>query len=533
MQRLALPYSKIPQLSSFDQAYQAGDQRLRPFYAASAKIDSFGPAIQQRQFSAKRRALLVQELQAQYANLEQPQILKEQLAALGQEKTFTVTTGHQPNLFTGPLYFVYKILGTIRLAEELKTAYPQYHFVPVYWLGEEDHDFEEINHTYLFGRPLVWEDHQGGPLGQYDIESLAPVLSELFEILGDSPEAQELKTSLQAAFSGPKTYGQAFMEWVHALFGRYGLVVLRAGSPALKASFAEVMKEELLQQTSKAILEKSYADLETAGFGPQAYARDINLFYLSPNRRSRIIQNEAGDYQILDTDLYFSESEILAELEQHPEHFSPNVILRPLYQEQILPNLAYIGGGGELAYWMERKAQFAHYQTPFPILVRRNSVQLIDARSAKNWLALGFDWPQLFEETEPLRQDFVRRQTEHELNFEAEQAQIKAIFEQIGEKTAAVDPTLKASVAAQEAQIQKSLDKLQKRLMRAEKQKMDTELAKIQKLQHKLLPKGKLQERCSNFMEFYLRLGGQKWLSELLQELNPLQKDFLLLFEED
>lgn len=533
MQRLALPYDKIPQLSTFDKAYQRGDQRLRPFYASAPEIDNFAAAIQQRQFSAKRRALLVQELQTQYAHLEQPEILKAQLVALGQEQTFTVATGHQPNLFTGPLYFVYKILGTIRLARELKTAYPQYHFVPIYWLGEEDHDFEEIKHTALFGRPLVWEDHQGGALGQYDIDSLGPLLSELFEILGDSPEAQELKTGLKTAFSGPKTYGQAFMEWVHALFGRYGLVVLRAGSPALKSSFAEVMKEELLQQSSKAILEKSYAELKAAGFGPQAYARDINLFYLSPNKRSRIVQNEAGEYAVLATDLRFSKAEILAELEQHPERFSPNVILRPLYQEQILPNLAYVGGGGELAYWMERKAQFAHYQTPFPILVRRNSVQLIDARSAKNWQALGFDWPQLFEETETLRQEFVRRQTEHELNFEAEQTQIKALFAQIGEKTAAVDPTLKASVAAQEAQIQKSLDKLQKRLMRAEKQKMDSELNKIQKLQNKLLPKGKLQERYSNFMEFYLRLGGQKWLDQLLQELNPLQKDFLLLIEED
>jgi len=289
------------------------------------------------------------------------------------------------------------------------------------------------------------------------------------------------------------------------------------------------MREELLEQPSKGLVEKTQKDLKKAGFGAQAHAREINLFYLRNGLRERIVL-ENGVYKVLNTSYTFTTIEILKELDDHPDHFSPNVIMRPLLQEKVLPNLAYIGGGGELAYWMERQSQFEYFGINFPMLIRRNSLLWVDQTTLKKITKLGLNVDQLFENTETLSKNYIRQHTENDLSIQTEKDQLKALFESIANKAKNIDPTLEKAILADYARQAKSLENLEGRLMRAEKQKHDTALNQMRKLKEKLFPKNGLQERYDNFLPFYLKYG-HDFFNTLLQVLNPLEEGFVVVVD--
>ncbi|MEO1714846.1 MAG: bacillithiol biosynthesis cysteine-adding enzyme BshC, partial [Bacteroidota bacterium] len=325
------------------------------------------------------------------------------------------------------------------------------------------------------------------------------------------------------------TYGQAMQALVHQLFGQEGLVVLNMDEPSLKRAFIPHLRRELFDRPSQALVEEATKELEAAGFSGQAFPREINLFYLTDQSRERIVL-ENGRFSVLNTDLSWSEAEMEKELEQHPECFSPNVVMRPLYQEAILPNLAYIGGGGEIAYWLERKAQFELFGLNFPMLVRRNSVLWIDKGSSKKINKLGLEIADLFVETETLVKQFVKNQSEHELNFQAETQQLQSLFTQIVDKVKTVDPTLVRTVKAEEANQMKSFKQLEGRILKAEKQRFEVSLNQIRGLKEKLFPNQGLQERHDNFMPFYLK-HGDDYLQTLIEVLDPLKKALIILQE--
>lgn len=529
MQIHKLPYTAIPQLSATDLAYQTENPRLRPFYSYAAKLECFGEIIQKKHFGEEKRQILSAVLNRQYSQVEIATAAAQNLHKIGHLHSYTVTTAHQPSLFTGPLYFVYKIAGIIHLSRLLQKHYPQYHFIPIYWMGGEDHDFEEVNHLNLFHKTLVWEDWQGGAVADYQIESLLPILNELNEILGSSPNAEVLKTMLQEAFRPEYNYGEAMFRFINALFGAYGLLVLIPNAPELKRQMIPIFENDLTLHDSKILVDDTVAALTAAGFKNQAYVRQINLFYLQEGRRERIELID-GVYTVLHTDLTFNKKQILSELQAHPERFSPNVILRPLFQEMVLPNLAYIGGGGEIAYWLERKAQFEHFGIPFPMLIRRNSLQWVDNQSFQKMEKLGLEIIDLFTADETLIKSYVEAHASVELSFEAELKEFELTFRKIIDKTVQIDPTLEATAAAQQAQLFNALDKLQTRLMRSEKKKQETEILQIKKLLEKLFPASTLQERKENFMPLYLR-HGQAFIDFLVDTLNPLEKDFWVVLE--
>ena len=355
-----LPFDAVPQLAFKDVAYATGHPALRPFYKYPVTLEAFARVIEDKQQDEVDRDLLVRVLESQYAGLSAPQVVKNHIQDLRSARTFTVVTAHQPVLFTGPLYYVYKIFSTINLAEQLRASYPDYNFVPVFVNGAEDHDFDEINHANVFGKKLIWETEAGGAAGALSTHSLTGVLDVLQGLLGNSTQTQGVLQEIMEAYSRHETYGEASTDLVNRLFGKFGLVVLDMRHPALKRRFAPMMREELFHQGSQSLVEATQKALVESGFSGQAYAREINLFYLQPGIRARIVR-EGDHFSILGTSLSFSLAEMEVEIEAFPERFSPNVVLRPLFQETILPNLAYIGGGGEIAYWLERKAQFEHF----------------------------------------------------------------------------------------------------------------------------------------------------------------------------
>lgn len=522
-----IPFDRIPQLSRADVAYATGNEALRPFYEYPPELAQFAQAMARRRQFPFYRSELVDALRTQYRDLPPMPAVQHQVELLGLPNTFTVATAHQPCLLTGPLYVVYKIINVIRLATQLAQAYPDYHFVPVFVSGSEDHDFEEINRVRLFGKTLEWHSGRRGAVGAMPAYTLQPLLTELQQLLGEA--GAEAFEQIRLAYSAHDTYGKAALDLLHRFFGAYGLVVLDASVPALKRLFVPAMERELLQRPSQKLVGETQQGLEAIGFSPQAHARHINLFYLQEGLRERIVK-EDNHFKVLNTDLHFSEAEILAELHAHPERFSPNVVMRPLYQETILPNLAYTGGGGEIAYWLERKSQFAYFGVHYPMLVRRSSVWWLDEAGRKRMAKLGIPPAQWFEDVETLVKQYVAAHAAHEIDLAAERAQIASVFGQVLNKAVAVDPTLEKAVLAEQARQLNALESLEAKILRAEKQKQDTALQQLRNIKEKYFPGNGLQERHDNFLPLYLR-HGRAWFDTLLEHLDPLTPGFIIMEE--
>lgn len=521
-------FQDIPQFSARDIAYTTADEKLRPFYKYEVTLEAFKQVFEDKATANINREVLVEVLKEQYKPFKANDLVLSQIEKLKDENTFTIVTAHQPSLFTGPLYFIYKIFSAINLAEQLNSTYTDHHVVPIFVIGGEDHDFEEINHAHLFNKELLWENEENGAVGQMKTASLAPVLKELKEVLGDSENATSIYEKVERSFTQFETYGKATQNLVHELFQDYGLVVLGMNDAQLKRQFIPYIKKEIFEQPSQSLIQETQEQLTEAGFGGQAHPREINFFYLVDQIRSRIVREE-NTYKVLDTDLTFTSSEMEQEIENHPERFSPNVVMRPIYQEIILPNLAYVGGGGELAYWQERQTQFADFGVNFPMLVRRNSALWIDKGNAKRLNKIGFDIATIFGDTEVLIKAYVKENTDNELSLKQEKLSAQKIFEGVVTKAVEIDPGLKKTVLSEQAKLLNSISALEAKLLRAEKNRHEVTINQIRSLKERLFPSG-LQERHDNFMAYYLKQG-DAYFKTLKENLNPLDKRFLVFLE--
>jgi bacillithiol biosynthesis cysteine-adding enzyme BshC len=317
--------------------------------------------------------------------------------------------------------------------------------------------------------------------------------------------------------------------FTNEVFKQYGLVVISPNHAKLKQLFIPIIKDEVLNEASKNLVENEIAEKEKAGFKGQAFVREINAFYLMSNLRERIVF-ENNKYKVLNTNYEFTKTEMIAEIENHPERFSPNVVLRPVYQEVILPNLAYIGGGGELSYWTERQPQFEYFKVPFPMLIRRNSVLWIDKSNAKKLSKLGLTIDDLFGEIETLIKRYVRENTDEELSLKDAKVAVNAVFEKILIKATTIDTTLKKTVLGEQTKQINAIENLESRLLKAEKRNHDVAVNQIRNLKDKLFPNDGLQERYDNFLPFYLKYG-DAFIQTLKDNLDTLKTEFTVIFE--
>ena len=522
-----IPFKDVPQFSSRDVAYVDNDEQLRPFFKYPVTIEAFAEVFKDKAKDQTDRATLVKVLKKQYASLNPSKVVLKNIEALEKENTFTIITAHQPSLFTGPLYYIYKIISTINLAKKLNKQYPKYHVVPVFVTGGEDHDFEEVQKANIFNKTLVWENNESGSVGAMKTDSLQPVLAELKDLLGTNPNAEKIYQLIHSAYTENKVYSNATIQMVNSLFGADGLVVAGMNDPDLKRGFIPIITEELIKQQSHKLVGATSNQLNEVGFKTQAAPREINLFYLRDQIRERIVFEE-GTYKVLNTNYQFNETELLAEVNAHPEYFSPNVVMRPLYQEKTFPNLAYIGGGGELAYWLERKTQFAHFNLNYPMLIRRNSVLWLDKGMSKKIAKLNLSVKDIFVETESLIKVFLKKVSDEPLHLTPEKEQLEKIFDSIAERIKTIDATLEATVKSEGARQIKSLENLEGRLVRAEKQKHDVSVNQIRAVKDKLFFNNGLQERRDNFLSFYVKYG-EEFFDILKENLDPMDKRLVVI----
>jgi bacillithiol biosynthesis cysteine-adding enzyme BshC len=528
MQKDHIRYHDTGYFSKLMCEYLDENQELKQFYNRFPKLENFKDQIEEKKASFKKesRTTLTSVLNKQYKTIKTSELTFENIESLKSENTFTITTGHQLNLFTGPLYFLYKIVSAINLAKELKAQYPDFNFVPVYWMATEDHDFDEINYFNFKGKKVQWNRESSGAVGELNTAGLEDVFSVFSEQLGTSKNAETLKTLFSTAYLNHDNLAEATLFLADELFKDYGLVIIDANVPELKRAFIRIIKDELLNQTSYKAVTKTNQSLSES-YNIQVNPREINLFYLDKNLRERIVFEDDA-YKVINTDIYWSKSEIQKVLLEHPEKFSPNVIMRPLYQEVILPNLCYIGGGGEIAYWFQLKDYFNKVNIPFPILLLRNSVLILTESQSKKLQNLNISKEDVFLKRDTLINKKVREISNIDIDFSSQKEHLYQQFQELYKLAEQTDKSFLGAVKSQEIKQLKGLSKLEKRLLKAQKKVLSDQVLRMTDIQSELFPNQSLQERNTNFSEFYLEHGKQL-IPNLIDSLEPLKGQFLIL----
>ncbi len=529
MTKTHIPYNETGYFSNLMKDYLDEKKSLQSFYHRFPHLENFKFQIEEKSklYTASQRQQLVSSLKNQYTKVETSVEVTQNIELLALENTFTVTTGHQLNLFTGPLYFLYKIISTINLTLELKNRYPENNFVPIYWMATEDHDFEEINYFNFKGKKVQWNTETSGVVGDLNTAGLEQVFELFSGHLGIGNNAEQLKEWFKEAYLNHSNLSDATFYLAHTLFKHYGLLILDANTKALKTEFIPYTKQECFKQTSFNSIKKTNKDLELLNYAIQVNPREINLFYITSGLRERIVYQDKT-YFVLNTEISFSKEELTKEIENFPERFSPNVVMRPLYQEVILPNLCYIGGGGELAYWLQLKENFKLFSVPFPILLLRNSALVQTKRQFEKTTKLNVDTKDLFLKQIHLEEKVINTISKINIDFSAQKEMLSQQFEMLYQIAEQTDASFKGAVGAQERKQIKGLEHLEKRLLKAQKRKLKDHLNRIKTLQNELFPNQSLQERQVNFSELYLEYGDQL-IPKLIKNLKPLELEFTVL----
>lgn len=494
---------------------------LHPFITDFPTKENLLKKMKKASFDSSKRSTLVNALEQQY--LASKMTIPKGVELLKKEESFTVTTGHQLNLYGGPKYFIHKIISIVKLARVLNKEQNTTTVVPVFWLASEDHDFEEINALHLFGKTLETDQIGKGPVGRLSPKIFAKTFEELQEIIGNSGTGKTLITIFEKAYERTSWAGFT-RSWVQALFGEE-LVIIDGDDRELKQLFSPIIEDELVNRSSQGLIEKMSNDLLVLDYHKQLSPRPINLFYIEDGIRERIIE-EGGLFKVLNTDFTFSNDEIREKLKSNPECFSPNASLRPVYQEFILPNVATIGGPGELSYWVQLKSNFDRLAIPFPILVLRDSFLLIKTNELELLSGMGLKLKDIFSSIEKLIEKFLQFTVEDPISFEAEKEALLLWQKRLSNSIDTIDPNLNKMIGSEFSNWNKLFDRLDAKIKKHYKNQGEIGLNRLKKLKRKIHPDGKLNERNDSFIGDFLQLEND-YISTLIDVsdiFNPMVK---------
>ncbi|MDH6251947.1 bacillithiol biosynthesis cysteine-adding enzyme BshC [Chryseobacterium sp. H1D6B] len=503
------------------------NHKIEGFEDKTFSLDNFSRQIhlKQNSFTLGQREVVFEAFEKQLSGLTLSSKQKENLNDLKAPNTFTITTGHQLNLFSGPVFFVYKILQTIKTCDYLKQNFPDFNFIPVYWMASEDHDFAEINHFKTENNYYEINEKSGSPVGKIEINDTF-FISEFEKEFKDSIFGTELILMMKEAYKAGSTLTEAIKTLVNRLFSNLGLLILDGDSKELKTQIKDVFKEELLNfSLQKTSVEK--VDYLTEKYGKvQVNPRDINLFYLSDTRDR--IDFDGQKYIVVDKNIHFTKEEIINELDQFPEKFSPNALMRPVYQEKVLPNLAYIGGNAEIMYWLELKDFFTTINIPFPILIPRNSMLFLKEKTLKKVEKLDLTIEDFFQNFAVITNNKV---LENNTVLQLLEQKENLLINNFSELKAIAETTEKSfgnMVKAEEIRQLKSFKRLKKRLLHAEKIKQSELLERLEKLFLDIHPSKTWQERIYNFSIFFADYG-YSWLETCLEEMVVQESKLIII----
>jgi bacillithiol synthase len=498
---------------------------LKSYLASTNNFDK--AAIEKRlNFRAKfeQRELLHKRLTDQNINLDLSPESKKNIELIKEKNTVCITTGHQLTLMGGPLFVAYKILTTIKLAKEYSGLFPDHHFVPVFWLASEDHDKAEIDHFTIHGKDFHWETGQTGAVGKFRNDGIDALIEKIASEINGLD--QNLIEIFKKAYTQP-TLSEATRYFVNGLFGSYGIVIIDGNDAALKKLLLPVIEKEITEKIVYINVNKTNEDLKSKGFEPAINPRELNLFLLTENDRKRLEFSNDG-IKTVDNEIKWSKEEFSSFAVTNPEKISPNVLLRPVYQETVLPNIAYVGGPAETEYWLQLDDLFIACGIETPQRVLRICNTLINEKNASKLNELGIKTEDLFENEVELIKKVTTLLGGENLNFDGEKKELERLYSQLAIKAKNIDATLEGSVKAEHARQEKALENLFSKLIKAEKAKQETHISRVLKTRSTVLPNGKPQERINTLFE----TGNQSYLNLLALilekgELNTMNITFI------
>ncbi|MBS3914735.1 MAG: bacillithiol biosynthesis cysteine-adding enzyme BshC [Bacteroidetes bacterium] len=482
-----------------------GDPEVKALYPHSGTEVDFTSIIDKRKaFPEARRQVLVTTLLKQYGNLASGSVL-ENIQKLAEPKTFTVTTGQQIHIFLGPMYVIYKALSTIWLARELKEKYPENQFVPVFWMASEDHDFEEVNHISVFNRKFEWKANTGGPVGRISTSDISIVLNEIRNAFPNESNLEKALEIFQKAYSENANLAESTRFLLHHFFAQDGLVVLDPDDLAFKQEFLPVMLQDLRSEKQGQAVEEQSRKMRNLKLETGIHGRSPNVFMLNSGIRERIDRVEGG-YRLKGSGKEFSSPELEEKLLANPEDFSANVALRPVYQEYILPNLAYIAGPGEFTYWYQLHPVFAFYGMEAPALLARRSFILADLKVREKLHETGINTELMFASETELKHGFLEKSKAGNT--------IENRLPELGQAMEEVNAFLYKIRHSELKEIKKAGEDYQRRLKAISEdynnRLLDNELnaatwSKLWKIKQRFFDMEKPQERGLFFMEEYIK----------------------------
>ena len=491
--------------------YTENKTELREFHSGFPDHEAFSGIIAAREksFDGNQRMLLCSAL----ADNSHHPVQQSNLEKLSRENCFTVSCGHQLCIAGGPQYMTFKILSTIRLAEELKNQFPDKEFVPVFWMAGEDHDLEEILSFRFFQQAYRIQLEGSGAVGKLDCADVQSQLSGIRDFPAPMAEAYKPGSSL----------AEATRKWLNHYFGAKGLLILDPDKRELKASFLPVMLKELQSDDLYNRVTQQTRKLEELGYEAQLHLRELNLFYLQDNQRKRLIRSD-NSLSTSDGSTSWSMSEGLEFFRKHPECLSPNAALRPLYSQQILPDVAFIGGPAEIAYWLQLKPAFDLHELVFPILIPRFSGMIIPESRSARLEKLGIATAELFQDEVLLRRKLSLG--EHNLTIPKLRPVFSDMLNMAAEQDASLVPALEADIHRMEAMAEGMI----RRIRKAAEKKAETQLKQLENILEFCFPGGELLERSESWLS--LLVMNPATLDELCNLIHPLDFRFHLLLSE-
>ena len=524
-----IKYNDTNQFSKLFVDYTEQKDNLKKLISEYPKIENFKKQIKAKSesFDQSVRPIIKTVIKNQYKGISLNNIQKKNLNSILNKNTYTVTTGHQLNIFTGPLYFIYKIFSTINLTEILKKKYPKYDFVPMYWMATEDHDFAEINNFYCFDRVFNWDSNQSGCVGDFNTDSINNTIEELDIEISNFKSYSKIISIIKNSYLNSNNLSDATRKFVNELFKEYGLLIIDPNDKQLKSNFSKIIKSELLENLIYNHSKEYTSLIKELGYKVQVNPRNINLFYIENGNRVRIVKRK-NDFITNDKVNSWTENEIIEEIKSSPDRFSPNVLLRPLFQEFILPNLCYVGGPSEICYWLQLKSVFDASNISYPLLLNRNSALLISEKQSSFLKKNKLDVKDLLMEKNELEKKLVKTYSKIKFDFLPLEKALNNQFSKLRKIAEKTDKSFIGSLHAQEKKQIKGLQNLKKRLLKAEKKYHYEKINKIIEFQKSFFPSGIFQERIVNFIEF-CKEDRSSFLKKLKENLNPLNNKFTVI----
>lgn len=503
-------------------------ESLLPFIQRVFTKEAFDKQVELKRssYSNDVRSTLAAVVREKYAAVNCSEKTAQHVQWLQSDATFTVTTGHQLSLATGPIFSIYKILHVIRMAEELNVENDLYKVVPVFWMASEDHDIEEVRSVDVFNSRLIWNTNEQGAVGRMSTIGLNEIKDQIRALFQN--QSTDQLNHLLDSWNG-KTYGEAFFHLIHFLFDRFGLIIVDGDDKRLKTHFSAIMKREILDKPSFRLVKNTNEQLQREGAKIQVNPREINLFYLSSGARDRI--NEEDNKYRLNTERLISEKDVINELDEYPERFSPNVILRPVYQETVLPNLCYLGGVGEIAYWIQLKAVFEEYKIQYPLITPRVSILWIDSVTSKKMAKNNLSVDDLFREVSTVKKDKMLSLANDQFDFGKVDTLVSQLTNELNAQAKLIDPNAERMSTAELLKVTKHVELIKDKLLKFVKQQHESSLNQIDQVFGRLFPDGSLQERKMNVLTICPTGAIRERIEQLHNCIDPFDMDFIVLKE--